>query len=109
MVKAGLLRNAEDIMFLEYDQLRYYVGNPKTSANPDGYDASRTSGDLVDLRETDNGGTAVPTPTPSPRSAPTRPVAAPVTTSSSGCAIRSICGTAGPLGAEPWKARANTW
>lgn len=38
MVKAGLLRDAEDIMFLEYDQLRYYVANPKTDANPNGYD-----------------------------------------------------------------------
>jgi phosphohistidine swiveling domain-containing protein len=32
MVKAGLLRDPEDIMFLEYDQLRAYV------ANPGGYD-----------------------------------------------------------------------
>ncbi len=32
MVKEGLLKDAEDIMFLEYDQLRAYV------ANPDGYD-----------------------------------------------------------------------
>ncbi|MFZ5808135.1 MAG: PEP-utilizing enzyme [Chloroflexota bacterium] len=38
MVKASLLRDAEDIMFLEYDQLRYYVANPKTDANPNGYD-----------------------------------------------------------------------
>jgi phosphohistidine swiveling domain-containing protein len=38
MVKEGLLRNAEDIMYLEYDQLRFYVSNPKTEANPDGYD-----------------------------------------------------------------------
>ena len=38
MVKMGLLRNADDIMFLEYDQLRYYVANPKTDANPGGYD-----------------------------------------------------------------------
>lgn len=38
MVAAGLLRDAEDIMFLEYDQLRYYVANPKTEANPNGYD-----------------------------------------------------------------------
>jgi pyruvate,water dikinase len=28
MVKEGLLRDAEDIMFLEYEQLRAYVGNP---------------------------------------------------------------------------------
>jgi phosphohistidine swiveling domain-containing protein len=32
MVNAGLLKDPEDIMFLEYDQLRAYV------ANPDGYD-----------------------------------------------------------------------
>jgi pyruvate,water dikinase len=32
MVKEGLLKDAEDIMFLEYDQLRAYV------ANPGGYD-----------------------------------------------------------------------
>jgi phosphohistidine swiveling domain-containing protein len=38
MVKEGLLRNAEDIMYLEYDQLRFYVSNPKTETNPDGYD-----------------------------------------------------------------------
>jgi phosphohistidine swiveling domain-containing protein/tetratricopeptide (TPR) repeat protein len=29
MVKEGLLKDPEDIMFLEYDQLRAYVGNPK--------------------------------------------------------------------------------
>jgi phosphohistidine swiveling domain-containing protein len=29
MVKEGLLKDAEDIMFLEYDQLRAYVANPK--------------------------------------------------------------------------------
>jgi len=29
MVKEGLLRDPEDIMFLEYDQLRAYVANPK--------------------------------------------------------------------------------
>lgn len=38
MVKEGLLREPEDIMFLEYDQLRAYVANPKTESNPDGYD-----------------------------------------------------------------------
>ena len=32
MVEVGLLRDPEDIMFLEYDQLRAYV------ANPEGYD-----------------------------------------------------------------------
>ncbi len=38
MVKAGLLRDVEDIMFLEYDQLRAYVANPKSADNPEGYD-----------------------------------------------------------------------
>ncbi|RCK74813.1 MAG: Phosphoenolpyruvate synthase [Anaerolineae bacterium] len=38
MVEMGLLRDAEDIMFLEYDQLRYYVANPKSESNPNGYD-----------------------------------------------------------------------
>ena len=33
-------------------------------SNPDGYDASRTSGSLVDLRQTDNGGTATILGTP---------------------------------------------
>jgi len=35
LVKEGLLRNAEDIMFLEYEQLRAYV------ANPAGYDGKK--------------------------------------------------------------------
>jgi phosphohistidine swiveling domain-containing protein len=38
MTEIGLLRDPEDIMFLEYDQLRAYVGNPKSADNPDGYD-----------------------------------------------------------------------
>ncbi len=38
LVEGGLLRDAEDIMFLEYDQLRAYVANPKSEANPEGYD-----------------------------------------------------------------------
>ncbi len=38
MVKEGLLRSADDIMFLEYEQLRYYVANPKSESNPNGYD-----------------------------------------------------------------------
>jgi len=38
MVKEGLLRDPEDIMFLEYDQLRAYVANPKSEGNPEGYD-----------------------------------------------------------------------
>lgn len=38
MVKEGLLRDPEDIMFLEYDQLRAYVANPRSADNPEGYD-----------------------------------------------------------------------
>ncbi|HMR64022.1 MAG TPA: PEP-utilizing enzyme [Anaerolineae bacterium] len=38
MVQEGLLRDPEDIMFLEYDQLRAYVANPKSESNPAGYD-----------------------------------------------------------------------
>ncbi len=38
MVKEGLLRTPDDIMFLEYDQLRAYVANPKNGDNPEGYD-----------------------------------------------------------------------
>jgi phosphohistidine swiveling domain-containing protein len=38
MAKHGLLRDAEDIMFLEYDQLRAYVANPKSDDNPEGFD-----------------------------------------------------------------------
>ncbi|HSQ16630.1 MAG TPA: PEP-utilizing enzyme [Anaerolineales bacterium] len=38
MVKLGLLRDAEDIMFLEYEQLRAYTANPKSESNPGGYD-----------------------------------------------------------------------
>jgi pyruvate,water dikinase len=38
MVKLGLLRDAEDIMFLEYEQLRHYVANPRSESNPEGYD-----------------------------------------------------------------------
>ena len=41
MVEMGLLRDPEDIMFLEYDQLRYYVANPKSESNPNGYDGIR--------------------------------------------------------------------
>jgi phosphohistidine swiveling domain-containing protein len=38
MVKEGLLRDPEDINYLEYEQLRAYVGNPKSEKNPSGYD-----------------------------------------------------------------------
>jgi phosphohistidine swiveling domain-containing protein len=36
--KIGLLDDPEDIFYLEYEQLRWYVSNPKTAENPDGYD-----------------------------------------------------------------------
>jgi phosphohistidine swiveling domain-containing protein len=38
MVGEGLFRDPEDIMFLEYDQLRAYVANPKSEDNLEGYD-----------------------------------------------------------------------
>jgi phosphohistidine swiveling domain-containing protein len=38
LVKLGLLDDPEDIFYLKYEQLRWYVSNPKTSDNPDGYD-----------------------------------------------------------------------
>ena len=38
LVKIGLLDDPEDIFYLEYEQLRWYVSNPKTADNPDGYD-----------------------------------------------------------------------
>jgi len=38
MVEQGLLDDPEDIFFLEYEPLRWYVCNPKTADNPDGYD-----------------------------------------------------------------------
>jgi phosphohistidine swiveling domain-containing protein len=41
LVKEGLLDDPEDIMFLEYDQLRAYVANPKSASNPDGYDGQK--------------------------------------------------------------------
>ena len=42
IVEEGLLPVAEDIMFLEYEQLRAYVANPKTAENGDGYDGTAT-------------------------------------------------------------------
>lgn len=36
--KIGLLDDPEDIFYLEYEQLRWYVGNPKTESNPNGFD-----------------------------------------------------------------------
>jgi pyruvate,water dikinase len=38
LTQMGLLDDPEDILFLEYDQLRQYVANPKTDANPNGFD-----------------------------------------------------------------------
>jgi len=38
MVDEGYFRDPEDIMFLEYDQLRAFVANPKGEDNPEGYD-----------------------------------------------------------------------
>jgi pyruvate,water dikinase len=45
MVKEGLLDDAEDIMFLEYDQLRAYV------ANPGGYDGRKLISEARDQWE----------------------------------------------------------
>lgn len=36
--KVGLLDDPEDIFYLEYEQLRWYVANPKTESNPNGFD-----------------------------------------------------------------------
>jgi phosphohistidine swiveling domain-containing protein len=38
LVKIGLLDDPEDVFFFTYDELRYYVPNPKTAENPDGVD-----------------------------------------------------------------------
>jgi len=38
LCKIGLLDDPEDIFYLEYEQLRWYVSNPKTDANPNGFD-----------------------------------------------------------------------
>ena len=38
MKQMGLLDDPEDVLFLEYDQLRQYVANPKTADNPGGFD-----------------------------------------------------------------------
>ena len=38
MVEKGLIDVPEDIMFLEYEQLQWYLANPKTEDNPDGSD-----------------------------------------------------------------------
>jgi phosphohistidine swiveling domain-containing protein len=36
--KIGLMDDPEDIFYLEYEQLRWYVANPRTNENPNGYD-----------------------------------------------------------------------
>lgn len=38
LVKIGLISDPEDVLFLTYEQLRYFVSNPKTDDNPDGFD-----------------------------------------------------------------------
>lgn len=38
LVKIGLLDDPEDVFYLEYEPLRWYVSNPKTADNPDGFD-----------------------------------------------------------------------
>jgi phosphohistidine swiveling domain-containing protein len=38
LVKAGLMDDEQDIFYLTYDQLRWYVPNPKTEDNPEGFD-----------------------------------------------------------------------
>lgn len=38
MVEQGLLDDPEDIFYLRYEPLRWYVANPKTPDNPDGFD-----------------------------------------------------------------------
>lgn len=38
LAKIGLLNDPEDVFYLEYEQLRWYAANPKTDANPNGFD-----------------------------------------------------------------------
>lgn len=38
LAKIGLLDDPEDIFFLEYEQLRWYVSNPMSTDNPEGID-----------------------------------------------------------------------
>lgn len=38
LVKSGLIDAPDDIFYLEYEQLRWYVANPKTTDNPNGFD-----------------------------------------------------------------------
>ncbi|MFQ5610505.1 MAG: PEP-utilizing enzyme [Anaerolineae bacterium] len=38
LARIGLLDDPEDIFYLEYEPLRWYVSNPKTGDNPDGFD-----------------------------------------------------------------------
>ncbi len=65
MVAEGYFPDPEDIMFLEYDQLRAYVANPKNEDNPEGYDglsvikgARRKFEDAFKIRPRDWIGTA---------------------------------------------------
>lgn len=38
LASKGLVLDPEDVLYLTYDQLRYYIANPKTADNPDGFD-----------------------------------------------------------------------
>ena len=38
LAKIGLVDDPEDVFYLAYEQLRWYVSNPRTEDNPDGYD-----------------------------------------------------------------------
>lgn len=38
LVKMGLLDDPEDVFYLTYEQLRWYVSNPRTAENPQGFD-----------------------------------------------------------------------
>lgn len=40
LVRAGLIADPEDVLFLTYDQLRYFAANPKTAQNPNGFDGN---------------------------------------------------------------------
>jgi len=42
LTKMGLLDDPEDVFFLTYQQLRYYVANPKAEGNPEGFDGQAT-------------------------------------------------------------------
>jgi len=38
LTRLGAFDDPEDVFYLSYDQLRYYAANPKSAANPDGFD-----------------------------------------------------------------------